>query len=149
MPDYPRSNAVKPCRPRRLLALAVLLAIFQAGAAGRALGVSEAARVPVSLPSALAFAGGAVWALVWVLVALALWRRQARACRYAAWAGVGFAFYSLGRLAVFAQADYDRQRLPFLTIAIFAFSTVLLISIIRSSKVHATESMEHGRKPEN
>lgn len=149
MPDYPRSNAVKSRRSRWLTGLAALLAIFQASAAWRALNITDELRALVSLPTAPEFATGAAWALIWLLAAINLWRGRARARFYTACAGVGFAFYSLGRLAIFAQADYDRQRLPFLTIIIFALSTILMIYINRSSKVHATESMEHGRKPEN
>ncbi len=149
MPDYPRLNAAKSRRSRWLTGLAALLAIFQASAAWRALSVTDEMRALVSLPVALEFAAGAAWALLWTLAALGLWQGRARARFYAAYAGVGFAFYSLGRLAIFAQADYDRQRLPFLAIIIFALSIILMIYINRSSKVHATESMEHGRKSKN
>lgn len=149
MPDYPRLNAAKSRRSRWLTGLAALLAIFQTSAAWRALNITDEMRALVSLPTALEFATGAVWTLIWLLAAINLWHGRARARFYTACAGIGFAFYSLGRLAIFAQADYDRQRLPFLAIIIFALSIILVIYINRSSKVHATESMEHGRKSKN
>jgi hypothetical protein len=108
-------NTVK--RPRRLLLIALTLAVVHAVGVARALQSAPVPADQVSLLPALEFIAAALWALLFALVALRLWRRLPGARRLFGWAGIGWIVYSVARLALFARADYDRQRLPFLILA--------------------------------
>lgn len=95
-----------------LILLTALLAVFQFGAALRALNVPPELRAQVSLPTVLEFVGGGLWALLFAAITVNLIR--GRALQPAVLIVSGFVIYSLARLIVFARADYDLNRLPFL-----------------------------------
>lgn len=135
-----------PRRERGLIVVAALLAIMQASAAWRALHIPGE---QVSLLPGLEAAAGAGWALAAAWVMVILLRRRPRARWYATGLLAGFALYSLGRLAVFAQADYDRQRLPFLAVATAAVLAVLVAYVARSAQVDTTEKELNGRKSQD
>ena len=67
-------------------------------------------------------------------------RRNGHAVRYTAWLFVLFILYSLLRLMIFAQADYDRGRLPFLVIV-----AALMISVV----FRAREKKTNDSKPKD
>ncbi len=138
-----------PRRERGLIVVAALLALIQASAAWRALHVHDALAAQVSLLPGLEAAAGAGWALAAAWVTVMLLRRRPRARWYATGLLAGFALYSLGRLAVFAQADYDRQRLPFLAVATVAVLAVLVAYVARSAQVETTEKELNGRKSQD
>lgn len=96
-------------RSWELILLTVLLALFQLGAALRALAAPP---VPTSLSAALDFIAGGLWALLFAAITVNLLRGWA--LRPAILSICGFVIYSLVRLLVFARADYDLNRLPFL-----------------------------------
>lgn len=100
------------------------LALHQGAAALRALDTPPGLAAVISLPSALAFVAASVWALIFTLLAVNLWLLRPRAVRQAAWAAIAFAAYSAARLALYAQAEYDRQRLP------LAFLAALLCCVL-------------------
>lgn len=136
---------------RWLAALTALLAVIELGAAGRALQTPPDLAAKISLPMPLEFAASAIWGLLAALVTVAFVRRSPRALRYTASLLIGFTLYSLTRLLLFAQADYDRQRLPLL----FALAVVILFIptsfALRSTKgtLQPTEIPGNGRKPED
>ncbi len=115
-----------PRRPRRLIFLTACLMLFQFGAAIRALQVPADLAEKISLPLPLEFIASGFWALLFALCTLKLIRLEADARRYIILAIIGFIIYSTARLLLFAQADYDQQRLPFLFItnAIILLMTV-------------------------
>jgi lysylphosphatidylglycerol synthetase-like protein (DUF2156 family) len=100
------------------------LALYQGAAALRALDTPPGLAAIINLPSALACVAASVWALIFTLLAVNLWLLRPRAVRQAAWAAIVFAAYSAARLALYAQADYDRQRLP------LAFLAALLCCVM-------------------
>lgn len=138
--------SIQSRRRRWLIVVVLLLAAFQAGAAWRALTVPTELAAQVSLALPLEFVTSAAWAVAAALVAVALLRRHPRAGVFAAWLVIGFMSYSLGRLAVFARADYDRQRLPFLVVATIV---VVMVPVAYLIRFRLTEKLTHGRKPEN
>jgi uncharacterized membrane protein YhaH (DUF805 family) len=89
-------------------------ALHQAISAARVLTLPPELAARLTLPLPLEFVAGVVWALVFAYLTLKLLRLHAR--RTAGWALIIFVTYSLLRLFLFAQADYDQQRLPFLVI---------------------------------
>lgn len=130
-------------RPRRLIILCGALALFQAGAAAQALTLPPAAAELVSLPLALQFVAGGVWALIFGCIVVTLIQTQPHSRRWAWWAVAGFATYSVLRLLLFAQADYDRERLPFLLLLMFSFLAITAAYTLRRS---SNGEMTYGSK---
>ncbi len=103
-----------PTRPWRMILVCIGLMLFQAGAALQAVTISAEIAAQVRLPFSLQFVTGTLWALLFAFITVNLVRKQPRARTFAFWALLGFVTYSLLRLLLFAQADYDQQRQPFL-----------------------------------
>lgn len=101
--------------PRRrwwLIALTAALALMQAGAVVRTLQRLPELAALVSLNPPLELIAGGGWALLFGGITVNLLR--SRAAQPAILALCGFFIYSVVRLMLFAQADYDQNRLPFL-----------------------------------
>jgi len=129
-------------RARLLMLLTTLLALVQLGAAVRGLNVPDALADRISLPLPLEFVAGVLWALVSLGVLALLWRRERRARLYAAWLAVGFSIYSLLRLLLFSQADYDRGRYPFLLVVIALLLILPVAYIVRFRRMNPTRELE-------
>lgn len=58
--------------------------------------------------------------------------------------------YTTVRLTIFARADYDRQRLPFLWSVAAAFTLVTIVLFVQKQRkrLRTKESTKHGLKPE-
>ncbi|NWF68148.1 MAG: hypothetical protein HXY40_03600 [Chloroflexi bacterium] len=121
-----------PPRPgcfRPLTLLTTLLCLFQAGAALRAITTPPALAAQVALPLGLEFVAGVLWALLFAYACGALLRRTQRAAPDTILLIGVFIMYSVARLLFFAQADYDRQRLPFAVAAgILILSALFLLA---------------------
>ncbi len=114
-----------------LCAVTAALALFQAAAALRALRLPAGLAAVVSLPGGLALLGAGAWALLFALLTVNLWRLRPRAVRQTAWAVIAFAIYSAARLVVYARADYDRQRLPVVLLALGLVCVVPALYLLR------------------
>ncbi len=125
-------------RARILILLTALLACVQLGAAVRALQVPDELASKISLPLPLEFVASLLWALIALAVMVLLWRRERHGRLYAAWLAVGFSIYSLLRLLLFSQADYDRGRFPFLLIVIALLLILPLAYIVRLRRTNTT-----------
>lgn len=130
-----KTSKHRPGCSSRLKWLTGLLALTQVGA------VVQAARVPadlaaqVSLLLPLEFVAAALWALVFALVTVAQFRRRPGALRSTVWALAAFLVYNLVRWLVFARADYDRDRLPFLLVS--SLVLIILIAFLTRSYTNA------------
>jgi hypothetical protein len=127
-----------------LAALTGLLALVQVGAALHALQIRPELAAQVSLSMPLEIAASLIWALLSAVVTFALLRRQPRAIHYTAWLLIGFTVYSLGRLALLAQADYDRQRLPFLAVASLVLLLIPTAYVVRPPRAATQPTENHG-----
>lgn len=107
-----------------LILVCLILALFQIITALAVLQLPDAVAPAVSIPGMLQVVLSACWALVFFTVAVRLFYRKRRSVWQAGGWMVLFVLYSLLRLVVFARADYDRERLPFLIII-----TVLLLAL--------------------
>lgn len=103
-----------PSRPWRLIALALALAFMELGALAHIMSVPGDLIAQISLSVPLEIAADSLWALIFTVMAVNLLRSRATPVR---WIIVGFTTYSTVRLVVFARADYDHNRLPFLVVA--------------------------------
>jgi hypothetical protein len=106
----------QPRRSRWFIILMGLLALFQGGAAVRVLHIALDLTAQISLSLPLEFVVSLLWTAAAALAVRGLWLRKPGAERHARAVLVGFVGYSLLRLILFAQASYDRGRLPFLLI---------------------------------
>jgi hypothetical protein len=125
-------------RSRLLILLTALLAAVQVGAALRALTMPDELAARISLPIPLEFIAGLLWAFLALIVLYLLWRRERRARLYAAWLAIGFSIYSLLRLLLFSQADYDRGRFPFLLVVIAILLILPVAYIVRTRRINIT-----------
>ena len=98
-----------------VIALTIALALMQTGAIIRLLNTPAALTEQTSLVLPLEIVAAGLWTLIFAILAVNLLRL--RATRLAKWTFIGFATYSTVRLLLFAQADYDHNRLPFLVAA--------------------------------
>jgi len=121
-----------------LILLTALLALFQIGAAVRALQIPDALAAKISLPVPLEFIASLLWALLALTVLVTLWQRERRARLFTVWLAVGFSIYSLIRLLLFSQADYDRGRFPFLLIVIAVLLILPAAYIVRFRRMNPT-----------
>jgi hypothetical protein len=144
-------GALSPGCSRWLAALTGILTMIEAGAALQSVCIAPDLAAQVSLSAPLEFTASAGWGLFSAFVTYTLVRRKARALQYTAWLLIGFIGYSLARVLIFAQADYDQQRLPFLFVAAFIVLLVPTAFVLRPAKVAAqpTENSGNGRKPED
>jgi hypothetical protein len=137
-------------RPRVSIALAAALTLINAGAALTAAQRPGELAAQVSLSAPFEVITGALWACGFAWLGVRLWRRERRARPVFGWALIAWIGYSLVRVHVFARADYDRERLPFLFAAGVIACLLILFFVIRprhAGAVH-TETPKHDR-PEN
>jgi hypothetical protein len=125
-------------RARLLILLTALLACVQFGAAMRALQVPPTVAEKISLPLLLDFIASLLWTLISLAVMVLLWRRVRRARLYAAWLAIGFSIYSLLRLLLFSQAEYDRGRFPFLLVVVALLTILPVAYIVRIRRTNTT-----------
>ncbi len=111
-----------------------ILLLFQISAAVRALQVPSELAAQISLPMPLQFVAGMLWAVAALVVVAGLWQRKPGSGRTAGWLLVGFSIYSLLRLLLFTQADYDRGRLPFLIVLTVIILLLPVIGLIRRTR---------------
>ncbi|MGB1286295.1 MAG: hypothetical protein ACPG7F_07180 [Aggregatilineales bacterium] len=100
------------------LFLTVIFALFQITNAFTVLQHPEAITAFVSSPVWLNSTLSLLWAGLFGFAALRLVRMRQNAIGYTVRLFMLFAAYSLLRLILFTQADYDRNRLPFLIIIV-------------------------------
>jgi hypothetical protein len=129
--DTQHTTLLPGCLIRPSIAMG-LLTLVEAGTAIRALQVPDdvAARVHLLLP--LEFVAGLVWTVVFALATIVLVQQRPRARSFTAWSLVLFACYNMLRWLAFVQADYDRQRLPVLLLAVFTF----VLSLVAYGRRH-------------
>jgi hypothetical protein len=116
-------------RERQLMVITLVLAIIEFGAAYRALNLPADVMISLSRPfEALA---ALAWAL---LLTAATWRvawYRERNLRTSVFVLVGFIVYSLARLLIFTRADYDHNRLRFLTVMTILVLIAAVVYLMR------------------
>jgi hypothetical protein len=130
-------------RPRFLIFLTLLLALFQITNALTVLQLPETITNRLSLPVWFNVGLSGAWALAFGFSAVHLCRRGINAVRYANWLIVAFIGYSWLRLVIFAQADYDRGRLPFLSVLVLLGLVLLVWRITRTGQQHHSSGERH------
>jgi hypothetical protein len=120
-----------------LVALSVIVALGQLGAVIHLLHVPTDLIMQTRLILPLELFAGAVWALLFSIAAVNLARKSPHAMRWNLWVLSGFFMYSAARLSLFAQADYDRNRLSLMVIV-----TTLLVGFVAVYAAKQTEYKE-------
>lgn len=110
-----------------LTALVGLLLFVQLGGLARSLQLSQTTLTALSMPQPLLFASYVVWIGAFGWGFLHMLRGADFAKRRALWLIGGFIIYSILRLGLFARAEYDEQRLPFLVVG--GLTTLIILAI--------------------
>ncbi len=125
-----------------LLVLTACLALFQAGAVLQAIQIPAGLAAQISLPLPAQMIVSAVWTILAGEVTVGLWQRRPKSKRLAVGLLLVFSIYSLIRLLLFTQADYDRQRLGFLTLLIGLVAVLTVAGSFLISRRHSTEIIQ-------
>ena len=101
-----------------------LLLLVQLGAVMRAIQSLEELNSLLSFTQPMLIITSILWSGVFGWAFFQCIRGRSQAVNRALWVICGFMLYSAGRLVIFAQADYDRQRLPFLVVMILILGMI-------------------------
>jgi hypothetical protein len=125
-----------------LIALLIALTSIQAINVVRTLTLPDNLAPHVSLLPMLEVVAGGLWtgALLWGTWGLL--RRSDR--RTAAWLIAAYLAYQIARTIVFARADYDRQRIPFLLVAGLGMCVIGMVIVLRVNARKDQNIIEHG-----
>ena len=104
----------------------LLLTLHQLGAILHALRLPPEITPSLSLPPSVQIIAAGFWALIFTHTAISLLQRRKKIVKRAFLQVVVFISYSVLRLFIFTQSDYDRQRLPFLLALTLLFAVSLL-----------------------
>lgn len=96
----------------------------------------------LNLPLWLATASGAVWGLLWLVLAWGLWRLYAPARKVTLITLPIYALYRNGIQLIFVTATYERNRLPFL---IVVTGTLLIVAILGLTRQNVRQAFEQHR----
>lgn len=122
-------SSPKPARRSwSLIVIIIFLLLFQIGAAVNGLRIPLEETDALSLPPSVQIVSGVLWALIFGQTAISLLRRNPLALKRAFLIVVGFIAYSVLRLLIFSQSDYDRQRFPFLLAITLVFAVLLVVA---------------------
>jgi hypothetical protein len=148
MSDEPRELPNRAIgRERQLMVVTAALAIVQFGAAYRAMTLTSDLARQVSLMPELEFVAALTWGM---LLSVATWKvawAKARNLRTGVYVLVAFIVYSVARLLVFTRAEYDHNRLRFLTVLTILVLIAAVVYLMRpvARRTQLTERTdEHG-----
>jgi hypothetical protein len=131
------ANPISPKRSGCLFFILAILSLYQILFAFRVLNNNGLYGDSLSLPSVLQ----AGLAFLWVTLFLSALLRLARGKRYTlGYSGcliLGFMIYGLLQTILFAQADYERKRIPFLVIATIVILIAPVWLLLRREKQSA------------
>ena len=135
----------------QLARLGLILALVEVGALIAALRMPEDLAGEVGQVRVLDAVGGAMWAVVFLLLAIPVLRKQRSAVRAAVWSLVAFLAYNVVRWYAFIRADYDRQRLPLLMIGTLIAAIVPLVLLLGPGRaeLRKRERSLDDKQPEN
>jgi hypothetical protein len=121
-----------------LIAIAGLMAIIHFTAVWEILTLSQGVANKVSLPPLIQVAANLTWAVTFTWITIHLAQCKSWATMRAFWLLVGFIVYSVLRLLIFSEADYDSQRAPFLiALSVIILIVFVLLRIVRTLVVHS------------
>jgi hypothetical protein len=85
----------------------------------------------VGVPVMILVSWSMLWAVGFLGLTVGLVRRNHLALRYSGWFVIVFLIMGLLRSVIFAQADYNRNRLPFLALMTLVILAVPLLVLLR------------------
>jgi len=121
-----------------LVSFIAILGLYQIFFAIRVFNDSGLYGNSLSLSPMLQIGLASVWTILFLTALLGLVRSQDHAVGYSAWLILSFIVYGLLRTSLFAQADYDRQRIPFLVMGTVLILIVPVWSLLKR-KTQGTE----------
>lgn len=132
-------------RPWSLILLSGFLALYQLTIVWHLLTLEFPLKL--TFPSALQLLIALVWAVLWFTGTVSLYRLGVRGIRYSGMLFAGFILTSFVQVAIWAGADYDRLRLPFLATVTVILIGIIIVVLIRPHAPmsdHKREVIQHG-----
>ena len=123
-----------PQRAGCWLLVAAFLSVYQIIFALRVLQQQETLSLTSSVPPVVDAGISLIWGIVFAIIMLGLLRRRLWAGRWVRWLALGFVIYKTTYIAIFAQADYDRGRVPFLLVSTALILIIPLVITLRDAR---------------
>ena len=114
-----------------LVLVLIILITFQIIQAITVLNIQDVATLSLTFDANLQVAINGIWVILFTFGLIKLARSDEGTVRYIQWSLLGFMVYSIIRLVLLTQADYDRQRL-----ALIIIGGLLLIIALGGSIYH-------------
>lgn len=128
------TSHVAPQRAGCWLPIVAFLGLYQIIFSLRVLQQHGTLGITSSVPPALEAGISLIWGVVFVILVLGLLQRRLWAGRWVSWLIVGFISYKVAYIVLFAQADYDRGRVPFLLVTTSLILIIPLVIAIRDAR---------------
>lgn len=147
MPDRMSTRQSSGC----LLMFVIGLCLYQIFVLIHVLQIEETIRTAL-IPSVPVQIGlGILWLMLLGQTAIGLVIKQALALRYGGWIVIAYVIYRLGYVILFVQADYNRNRLPFLILFTILVLIVPIMTLLhREGQINKQrEVISHGSESEN
>ncbi|MBC7872004.1 MAG: hypothetical protein H7Y09_14255 [Chitinophagaceae bacterium] len=128
--------------------------MFQIGEVIAIFGQPASVAESLRLSPAVRLIAGIFWALLFGFAVVLITRQTQRALTYTAALLLAYTAYSVAQVVILTEADYNRQRLPFLIAVILIFLSIpffLSIRLMReqSRTLTQTETLTDGSQPQN
>lgn len=127
-----------PKRYGCLLSILAILSLYQILFAFRVLMDSGLYGDSLSLSPILQAGIAILWVILFLIALIRLARGKRYGLGYSAWLILSFIIYGALRTILFAQADYERNRIPFLAISTILILIVPVLLLLRRDN-HSTE----------
>lgn len=128
------TNRIGTQRAGCWLPIAAFLGLYQIIFALRVLQQNGTLSITGRVPPAIEASISLIWGVVFAILVLGLLQRRLWARRWVSWLIVGFISYKAIYIVLFAQADYDRGRVPFLLVMTGIILIIPLIIAIRDAR---------------
>ncbi len=131
-------------RPRRWVLLLLALLVF--AQINGVIRVMQWPDAPGMWSPAIQVSAHVIWGIVAFWGLLRLLRRRLRALENGLLILLSFVVYIALRITLFAQADYDRERLPFLLVGMGVVSIGIIVVIVQTRRDAASKPQAGDEK---
>jgi len=121
-------------RPKWHITIAIMIVIFEVISIVQTLQLPDSIRQQLTIIVNFQIVFGIIWSMVFLFALYFLLQRHPKAQRLTSWLVISFVGYRLLRLIVFVQADYDRQRLLFLSLFILLVCSVPIWKLLQPDR---------------
>jgi putative exporter of polyketide antibiotics len=132
-------NQKSPKRYAYLLFILAILSLYQILFAFRVLIDRGLYGDNLSLSPVIQAGMALLWAILFLIAVLGLARGKRFGLGYSAWLIISFVVYNVLRVILFAQADYERNRIPFLVMGAIMILIIPVLVLLRRDNQSAEQ----------